>query len=336
MKALKIIGIIVGVLVAAILIVPLFAPSPAVVKASTEIALQPEQIFPSVASFEGRDLWDPWLSADSTAVAKIESKQAYVGSSYSWQGVAVGTGRMEVISVVENEYIESHLWFGDVESPATVEWTFEQVDGGTSVVWSFTQETKYPFGRLGMIFGKMFLTQSFETGLSQLKELMESNPPAKASCLGPISIEMQPAFEAMVAKASGTMEEMGAVLGEYYGLIFSEAGKQKLEFSGPSFVHYLDYDEATGMSNYLPGVQVKSAGKTAGKVEAVSYPEMKVLRALHTGPYDKFMESYSLLSKYIEDKGLEVSGEAFEFYQVSAQEDPNPENWKTVIAFPIQ
>lgn len=176
MKALKIIGIIVAVLVAAILIVPLFAPSPAVVKASTEIALEPEQIFPALASFTGREKWDPWLSADSTAEAKIESKQAYVGSTYSWQGVAVGTGKMEVISVRENEYIESHLWFGNVDSPATVEWDLEQVDGGTSVVWSFTQETKYPFGRLGMIFGKMFLTQSFETGLSQLKEQMESNP----------------------------------------------------------------------------------------------------------------------------------------------------------------
>ncbi len=53
MKALKIIGIIIGVLVAAILIIPLFVSSPAVVSAQIEIALEPEQIFPSVASFEG-------------------------------------------------------------------------------------------------------------------------------------------------------------------------------------------------------------------------------------------------------------------------------------------
>jgi len=335
MKALKIIGIIVGILVAAILIVPLFAPSPAVVKASTEISLEPEQIFPSVALYTDRDLWDPWLSADSTAVATIKSKDGYVGSTYIWEGLSLGTGKMEVISVKENEYIESHLWFGDVDSPALVEWAFEQVDGGTNVVWSFTQETKYPFGRLGMIFGKMFLTQSFETGLSQLKELMESNPP-QLSCLGPISIESQPAFEAMVSEASGTMESMGAVLGELYGLIFSEVGKQQLEVAGPAFVHYLDFDEATGMSNYHPGVQVRSAGKTAGKVKAVSYPETKVLRAVHTGPYEKFKESYALLSEYIEANGIEVSGEAFEFYMVSAQQDPDPANWQTVIAFPVK
>ncbi len=88
----------------------------------------------------------------------------------------LGVGKMEVISVVENVHIESSLWFGDVDMPSLVEWTFEPVDGGTHVVWSFSQETTYPIGRLGMIFGKMFLKQSFETGLASLKEFIEAMP----------------------------------------------------------------------------------------------------------------------------------------------------------------
>lgn len=177
MKALKIIGIIIGVLLAAILIIPLFVSSPAVVSAQIEIALEPGQIFPTVASFEGRPDWDPWLTADSTAEATIDSRPGYVGSSYTWKGVAVGTGKMEVISVREDEYILSHLWFGEVDEPALVEWTFQQVDGGTQLVWTFTQDTKYPFGKLGMMIGKVFLEKSFNTGLEQLKEVMEANPP---------------------------------------------------------------------------------------------------------------------------------------------------------------
>ena len=53
MKALRVILIIVLVLVAAILIVPLFSPATAEVSAETTIALEPEEIFPSVASFNG-------------------------------------------------------------------------------------------------------------------------------------------------------------------------------------------------------------------------------------------------------------------------------------------
>lgn len=335
MKALKIIGIIIGVLVAAILIIPLFVSSPAMVSASIEIALEPEQIFPSVASFDGRDKWDPWLTADSTASATIKSKKAYVGSNYTWEGVAVGTGRMEVISVRENAYIESHLWFGDVEEPALVEWNFQQVDGGTQVVWTFTQDTKYPIGKLGMIFGKMFLEKSFNTGLEQLKVVMEANPP-QVSCLGAIGVELQAGFLAMVTEGAGTMEEMSADLGELYGLVYGEVGKQQLEMDGPAFVHYLDYDDDTGFSNYLPGVPVKVVGKKAAGVRPVAYPEMNVVRAVHTGPYEKFMESYETLGAYIEANGFEITGSAFEFYMVNANTEPDQNKWQTLIAFPLK
>ncbi len=175
MKALKIILIIVGVLVAALLIVPLFSPATAEVSAEIEIALEPSQIFPDVASFIGREVWDPWVTQDSTADAIIGPKAGYVGSTYRWTGKRVGTGRMEVISVIENQYIESSLWFGEVETPALVEWNFEAVDGGTHVVWSFAQETSWPVERLGMMFGKVFLKQSFELGLANLKEYVESD-----------------------------------------------------------------------------------------------------------------------------------------------------------------
>ena len=335
MKALKIIGIIIGILVAAILIVPLFVSSPAVVSAQIEIALEPGQIFPTVASYENRTAWDPWLTTDSTAEAKIQSKAEYVGSTYTWEGVAVGTGRMEVIEARENDYIQSHLWFGAVEEAAIVEWDFEQVDGGTQVVWTFTQDTKYPFGRLGMMIGKVFLGKSFNTGLEQLKEYLEANPP-QLSCLGPISIEVQEAFSAMVTEGSGTMEEMAGDLGELYGQVFAEVGKQQLEVNGPAFVLYLDYDEATGFSNYMPGVPVQTAGVKSGKVSPVSYPEMKVVRALHTGPYEKFLESYEALGAYIESNALEVDGSAFEFYVVNGQTEPDRDKWQTLIAFPLK
>jgi hypothetical protein len=123
MKALKIILIVLGVLVAAILIVPLFSPATAEVSAEIEITREPAEFFPAVASFSNREAWDPWLTQDSTAKATIKSKAGYVGSTYAWTGDRVGYGRMEVVSVRENEYIESSLWFGEVEKPALVEWS---------------------------------------------------------------------------------------------------------------------------------------------------------------------------------------------------------------------
>lgn len=335
MKAVKVILIIVGVLVAAMLIVPLFTPATAIVTAETEISLKPAEIFPTVASFTGREQWDPWVSQDSTTVVTIDSKDGYVGSSYSWEGLKLGVGRMEVNSVIENKYIESSLWFGNVDEPSLVEWNFEPVSGGTLVQWSFTQDTKYPMGRLGMMFGKVFLKQSFDLGLAQLKEHLESIPQF-VSALGPVSIETQESMLALVSDGAGTMETMGQDLGALYGMLYAEVEKQGLEVSGPAFVHYLDYDETTGHSNYRAGFVVSKAGADAGKVVAVNYPEMKVVRAMHTGPYEEFTHSYEKMDKFIKDSGLEDSGEAFEFYVTGMMTEPDNSRWETLIAFPLK
>lgn len=335
MKALRVILIIVLVLVAAILIVPLFSPSPAEVSAETTVDRTPAQIFPSVASFKGRTLWDPWLTQDSTAEAKIESQSGFVGSTYAWEGEKVGQGRMEVISVRENEYIESHLWFGKVEEPALVEWHFETVDGGTHITWSFSQETTYPIGRLGMMIGEIFLKQSFELGLANLKEVMESTP-AKTTPYGSVSVGTLPAMNVLLADGAGTMEEIGAKLPELYGLLFETAGKQGLEVVGVPFVNYLDYDEATGFSNYRVGIEVATMGSDAGLVKAEAYAALDAVQTVHTGPYETSMHSYEALDAFMQSQGLEVAGNAIEFYQVSAASEPDPELWKTLIAFPLK
>lgn len=334
MKALKVILIIVAVLVAAILIVPLFSPAIAEVSAETEISLESAAIFSGVASFAGREQWDPWVTQDSTTKVTIESKPGYVGSTYTWDGEKLGNGRMEVISVKENRYIESSLWFGDVETPSLVQWTFEPVDGGTRVVWSFSQETTYPIGRLGMMFGKVFLKQSYELGLANLKELMESMP-EKSSALGIISLESMPAMLVLVADGAGTMETIGEQLGDLYGLLYTEAEKQQLDISAAPFVHYLDFDESTGFSNYLAGVVVNRMGSDAGRVKAVAYPETKAVQAIHTGSYETVSSSYAEMDSYIRSNEIQVNGEAFEFYLIGMMTEPDPSKWETLIAFPL-
>jgi effector-binding domain-containing protein len=335
MKILKIIGIIVGIIVAAILIVPLFAPSTAEVSVSTEISLEPGQIFPSVASFSHRAEWDPWLATDTTAESTFHSEPGYVGSTYSWEGDALGTGRMEVISVEEDESIESNLWFGDAKEPSHIHWDFEQVDGGTQATWTFSQDTKYPFGRLGMMIGAGFLKKSMEDGLARLKEYLEAHPP-QVDPLGPISVTTIDAFDAMVAGGGGTSEEISQVIGDIYVKVLTAIRGQGLEISGPAFAQYLSWDETTGYSDFVAGFPVAGAGKSGGGVEARHFPEMKVIGALHTGSYDLFMDSYNKLEKYIEDNGIEIAGSVFEFYKVGMYQDPDPAHWQTEIAFPMK
>ncbi len=335
MKALRIILIILGILVVAMLIVPLFTPATAEVRAEIEIALEPVKIFSHVASFKNREMWDPWVTNDSTTKVIIDSKSGYVGSTYAWEGEKLGNGRMEVISVTANEYIKSSLWFGDVEIPSHVEWTFEPIDSSTHVVWSFSQETTYPVGRLGMIFGKIFLKKSFKSGLANLKEYLETVP-LSISTQGTIAIVTQQPIEGMVAAGGGTMETIGEQLGILYGKIMMEVGAQQLDVVGAPFVHYQDFDESTGYSNYLAGIPVLKTGKTSGDVHPITYSEMQVVQVIHNGPYDEFATTYDLLGQYILLHSLEMTGEAFEFYLNDPEREPDPAKWHTLIVLPIK
>ena len=140
-------------------------------------------------------------------------------------------------------------------------------------------------------------------------------------------------MEAMVAYGSGTMETIGEALGNLYGLIMAEIGKQQLQMAGAPFVQYYNYDEATGHSDYVAGVPVVKAGESAGKVSSLSYGEMKVVQAIHSGSYETVPASYEGIGKYLEDNSLEVSGQVFEFYLTNPTQEPDTSKWQTLISF---
>jgi effector-binding domain-containing protein len=288
-----------------------------------------------VASFQERELWDPWVASDSTCKVQIASKTGYVGSTYAWDGEKLGTGRMEVINVKENQEISSHLWFGKMEEPARVTWEFTPGEGETHVVWTYSQETSYPVERLGMIIGKGFLKKSLDEGLANLKAFLEAKP-EKRSSLGPITVELQQPISAMVAKGAGTMETIGQQLGNLYGKIMTEIGRQNLQMAGAPFVHYLDFDESTGHSNYVAGFPVVKTGEKSGEVYPATFEKMEVVQAMHTGPYQEFPLSYDLMGSYIQSNSLEITGEAFEFYLTDPGQEPDDSKWQTLIAFPLQ
>ena len=79
-----------------------------------------------------------------------------------------------------------------------------------------------------------------------------------------------------------------------------------------------------------------TAGKKAGEVVPVTYEEMQVVEAMHTGPYEEFMSSYMELDAYVEAHGLETTGEAFEFYMTDPMSVQDPYKWQTIIAYPLK
>lgn len=335
MKILKWLLSIVLILVALILIIPLFLPASVVISAEKEVSVSPEQVFHNAASYTDRNAWDPWLETEPDAAFTIDSKPDYVGSEYTWDGKKIKTGRMVVDSVVFGKYIASMIYFGKDPEPSLVEWTLSKTDTGTLINWIFTADGAYPVERLMLNLVKGGMLTSFQKGLDNLVAYLEENPP-RLSTLGDITEGTIAPMFALVAGASGTMDQFGEQMAELFLELAAEVGSQGLQMAGAPFSHYLSYDEETGITEYLCGIPVTERGKNSGDIAAKTYREIPVIQAMHTGPYEEFIHSYTTLMNYIESEGIEVTMEAFEFYLTDPMTEPNITKWQTLIAMPLK
>ncbi len=185
MKVLKVILIVLVVLAGLVLIVPAFLPATTTLSAEIEIAVGPDEVFHSAALYSNRDQWDPWLKMDPEAKVNINPMEAYVGSTYKWAGDEIGSGTIKVEKVVYGKKILSSIWFGEDPDSSIVEWHLKKTDVGTHVSWNFIADGKYPFGRLMLMMMSGGMTSSLESGLADMKTLLEADPPKLFKTGGP-------------------------------------------------------------------------------------------------------------------------------------------------------
>lgn len=335
MKFLKWLLYIVLVLAALVLIIPLFFPSTVMVSSKINIAVSPVQVFHFTASFTDQGSWDPWLESEPEAEWAVEPQNDYVGSKYVWNGKKIGSGQQIVDSVKFGRYIACTITFGDNPKGSLVEWNLEKTDTGTSVTWSFTGETSYPVERLMMGLMKGALAADFDKGLANLKKRLEANPPVLSTLSEFEYGTIAPMF-AMVVESEGTMDQYATQMDASFGMLMQAIQDQGLQPAGAPFCHYLSFDEATGLTIYLTGIPVADKGKDSEGVMAKKYPGIKVIQAIHTGPYEELMSSYQKFMEYIAANQIETTEEAFEFYITDPRQETNVMKWQTLIAFPLK
>jgi AraC family transcriptional regulator len=116
----------------------------------------------------------------------------------------------------------------------------------------------------------------------------------------------------------------------------AEMGSQGLQITGAPFSHYLSFDQASGVTEYLVGIHVSGKGKNSGIIKAVNYPEMQVIQAIHTGPYEDLHVSYARIMEYIAVNKIQITGETIEFYFTDPSQEPDITKWQTLITFPLR
>ena len=333
MKVLKwILGIIV-VIAAVVLIWGAVLPKIFYGESVITIDRPAMMIYQSVASFENRAQWDPWIESEPEAEVVINSawENNLIGSEYSWNGEIIGTGMMRIDSVIPGEKIYAALFFGESEKPGLVTWIFTPEDNSTKVTWTLTSETAYPIERIIFSLMGKGMKESFDRGLSNLKSVMEEQP-VKKSYFKDLKIEEMNGFDAIVAYGEATMEQMPVVMGQLYGELFGQMNRQGLQYAGMPFSFYHDPSANTEPFHFYAGIPVDKAPRVTRKTEPMFFESQKALSVLHIGSYEELNHTYTFLMKIIQENQIDVSGQVLEFYQ-NDPEEVLPEELVTKIVF---
>jgi carbon monoxide dehydrogenase subunit G len=176
MKALKIIGIIIGISIVILAGLILMQPSQGHVEKSVVINAPASAIFPHLNNLEKFVAWSPWAKMDPNAKNTYEGVAAGVGAKMHWDGPSTGKGSQWVIESVENERVKTGLKFEGFEAESTAEFLLAPEGEGTKVTWTYDGGDAGLAGKAMWLFMGSMLGSQYQEGLNDLKKLVESQP----------------------------------------------------------------------------------------------------------------------------------------------------------------
>ncbi len=168
--------VVIGIVVV-IVILGLIAPRGYEVNRSIIISKGLHDTFQYLKYIKNQDHWSPWKKKDPKMIQTYEGVDGEVGFKSKWLGnKEVGEGEQEILSIIDNESIDTQLRFlKPWKSESIGHLVIDKVDDErTMVTWGFTGKNKFPIS-IFMLFMNMdkAVGKDFEEGLSNLKLVLE-------------------------------------------------------------------------------------------------------------------------------------------------------------------
>jgi effector-binding domain-containing protein len=333
MKALKIIGIILLVIILIIVGYGMTLSGEAHLERSIVINAPVEKVFKEVNSFNTITAWSPWTKLDPEMTTEYSGAAAGVGAKYSWASEVqeVGVGSQEILESRKNEYVKNKMDFG-IDGDFYAEFILEPVEAGTNVTWSYSGKVESLFWKLLLLGVEGQLGPMYEEGLVNLKAFVEGLPDYTIA-IEEVESEGIPYLGIRVLMPTNT-EEIGPKMGQLYGQLGAYMGQNAIEMAGmPMTVYYFNDDSSIDMECAMPTTE-KVAASTDVILSKVTYAG-SLLKGIHLGNYSALEASHNQLMSYLADNDYEQAGEMYEIY-VNDPGEVDTANWQTDIYIPVR
>lgn len=327
MKALKVLGIIILILLSVFFIVPAFLSDSTEVSSSIDIDAKPQVVFRQVNNMKNYIKWSPF-EADTTMINTFEGPEQGVGATRSWDGEKTGQGTMTIIESEPYEHIVNKLTFG-IEGGGYGNWRFSETNGVTKVVWRIiVNDMKYLERWSGLIM-PYAMKPMMADGLKKLKKLSESLPePIEVKI---IETDLQPA---LVVSDSCTMDGMEEMFEKSYTALMNYVSKAKIQVTSPRFAVYHDWNPE-GYTHISAGIAVAPGSKGKGDITYMELPAGKTVFATHKGGFNTANTHYAI-DDYMKDFNLEMDNFIWETYAYDPLTDSDSTQWVTFIYYPVK
>ncbi len=172
MKALKITGIVMAVLVAIFFGGAALLPAHCHMERSAEIKASPSEVYAYLMDLSKTAEWSPFVAMEPTAKTSFTGTAGQNGQVWSWEGAKLGVGTNTIVESTPNAFIHQELLFNGKDK-AEADFRMVPAGDGTQLTWTFDCEMGYPGGRwMGLMMTK-FMGGHYDTGLANLKTILE-------------------------------------------------------------------------------------------------------------------------------------------------------------------
>ena len=332
MKALKIVGIILILLIALFFVIALFLPSSLRMEESIIINKPASLVFKQVNNFRNWETWSPWQETDPGMEITYSGPDLGVGASYSWVSPIHGNGQMTIMESVPYEKIINELDFMEQEIVYT-NFYFEETEEGTRVTWiTEIPHLSYPVERyFGLVMPGM-MKKFFSAGLENLKEAAEGmEDPVE------VTLTTFPETKAVTILDSCHWQDFETTLSAMYGELmqFIESNRD-LEMAGAPFTMYTKWSEEEQFAAFEAGIPVSGEAKERGRVKIKTIPASRVVTGTHYGRYEDIGAVYLALEEYVKEFSLQETCCPMEVYVTDPLMEPDTSKWRTNVYFVIQ
>jgi len=262
MKALKIIGIIVLILILTLIVLTFVAPTDIKLERSVEINAQKELVHKHLLYFENSQKWSPWAELDPNQKTWMEGEDGAVGTTFFWEGNEdVGKGKQEIIAFTDDKIETTVTFIEPFESLCQGYFLLDYADVKTTVTWGFDSKMPRPFNIMCLF---MYITESvgkdYEKGLAKLKEIVESEKPAKKEyTIETVQFE-EKTFLTHREKIS--FNDMQTFFSQHFGGMYGMLTQNKeVQITGQPCAIYYDWDEENQMTDVAAAIPYNSDDK---------------------------------------------------------------------------